>query len=532
MKKTSLLTGAGLGAITSIPVMAAAYLLNHIASAPVFAFDLFDWAARTLPGEVVTMAIDAIVGFVLVVGVGPTSEVAKWIERISAIAIFVLLGALFGALLAYIGRSRAPQLALIGTAGGVVWSMLSTLVQAGLRGLQNDTISGIAGTTVLFMGWGALLGWLIRSYPDAPDMAAGAAVTRRNFLAMLGGSSLAITLGASWAALSDNGKSTSPAITPAENIDLSLTQGPAVSPPEDDLISRIPPAPGTRPEITSNADFYTIDINSFPPSKDPGYYRLEIAGLVDTPISLSLEELRARPALTQAITLSCISNPVGGDLIGTSLWTGVSLKSLLEEAGLKPDARALFIEADDGFYETVDLEVARDERTLLVYDMNGVPLPRAHGFPVRIYIPDRYGMKQPKWITRIVAINHAGRGYWVDRGWSREALVNTTSMIDHASVSEAGGQLTVGGIAYSGAKGISKVEVQVDDGEWMQAELREPALSPLTWIQWRLDIPSVPGRRDFRVRAYDAAGQLQETSERGARPDGATGIHSLNVNLS
>jgi DMSO/TMAO reductase YedYZ molybdopterin-dependent catalytic subunit len=286
-------------------------------------------------------------------------------------------------------------------------------------------------------------------------------------------------------------------------------------------------------ELTPNDEFYTIDINSFPETIDPETWRLEISGLVDDPLSLSLEDLRAYPSTSQVITLSCISNPIGGDLIGTSLWGGVQLKRVLEDAGVQAGAESLFIEGSDGFFESVDLSLTEDDRTLLVYEMNGVPLPVEHGFPLRIYIPDRYGMKQPKWISRIEVINHSGPGYWVERGWSQEALVNTTSVVDDVTVlqSEDGSTAQIGGIAYAGAKGISRVEVQVDEGEWTEAELRSPALSPLTWVQWRLDRPIAEGRHTVYVRSYDSSGRLQETGSRGARPDGATGVHNIDVNI-
>ncbi len=175
------------------------------------------------------------------------------------------------------------------------------------------------------------------------------------------------------------------------------------------------------------------------------------------------------------------------------------------------------------------LEDAMDERTLLVYEMNGVPLPIPNGFPLRVYIPDRYGMKQPKWISRMEVLDRKGNGYWVDRGWSEAAIAHTTSVIDTVALDRPTDDQTVpvGGIAWAGARGISKVEVQVDDGPWVEAELRAPPLSPLSWVQWRYDWPPVQGRHTFRVRAYDGNGDLQTLESRRARPNGATGVHSV-----
>lgn len=275
-------------------------------------------------------------------------------------------------------------------------------------------------------------------------------------------------------------QSTAAAPTPAS----AGTGGPAPSPAEDVLSGRIEPAPGIRSEVTPTGDFYRIDINTRPPAVDGENWQLEIGGLVDNPMTLTLEEIRARPAQSQYITLSCISNRIGGDPISTAVWTGVSLKDLLAEAGLQAEAQALYIEAQDGFYETVVMEDILDERTMLVYAMNGQPLPQEHGFPLRVYIPNRYGMKQPKWIVRMEAVADEPAGYWVERGWSRTAIMHTTSAIDAVTVETAGdGRVIAGGIAHAGERGISKVEVQVDDQSWQEAALRVPPLSPLTWVQ-------------------------------------------------
>ena len=310
-------------------------------------------------------------------------------------------------------------------------------------------------------------------------------LSRRAFVTVVGGGAIGISLGV-W------GLGT--LITREEDApsDIAIEDLPEPIEPQLADVDRIQPAPGTRPELTSIEDFYRIDINTRDPRIDADTWRLEIGGLVDNPLSLSLDELRAMPAVTQTITLSCISNRIGGDLIGTSHWTGVRLKDVLEQAGVRPEGKELSIEAADGFYESVAMQDLMDERTLLVYAMNGLPLTVEHGFPLRIYLPNRYGMKQPKWIERMEIIDHEGKGYWVDRGWSEEAYVRTTSVIDAVAQDAQGDAeqtIPVGGIAYSGARGISKVEVQVDESPWLDAQLRTPPLSPLTWVQWRFDWP-------------------------------------------
>ena len=243
------------------------------------------------------------------------------------------------------------------------------------------------------------------------------------------------------------------------------------------------------------------------------------------------------PAVTQILTMQCISNRIGGDLTGTTRWTGVRLKDVLDLAGLKPESKGAFIRSTDDFFEGVKMADILDDRTLLVYDMNGVPLPIDHGFPLRIYIPNRYGMKQPKWIESIQMVDDEVQGFWVIRGWSKDAIAHTVSVVDTVAVDmmtggeEGSKMVAAGGIAWAGARGISKVEVQVDDGPWEEARLLSPPLSPLSWVQWKYDWEYSPGRHSFSVRCFDGNGTMQTTDSNPPRPDGATGVHSASVRI-
>jgi hypothetical protein len=309
---------------------------------------------------------------------------------------------------------------------------------------------------------------------------------------------------------------------------------PVDSPPTGVLAARIAPAPGTRSEITSNEDFYRIDINTRKPRLERESWRLELGGLVNSPLSLTIDELMEMPSISYYHTLSCISNRIGGDLISTTLWTGVPIKHVLDLAGMRSSAQELFIESSDGFYESVPMSDLKNERTILAYAMNGMPLPHDNGYPLRIIIPNRYGMKQPKWIVNMEVLDHEGRGYWVERGWSAEAFVRTTSVIDSVAqeaYDEQVGTLPIGGIAFAGANGISRVEIQVDDEQWKDVELRAPALGPMSWVQWRIDWPRASGRHTFRVRAYDGRGEPQIQESAPVRPDGATGVHELSASV-
>jgi DMSO/TMAO reductase YedYZ molybdopterin-dependent catalytic subunit len=396
----------------------------------------------------------------------------------------------------------------------------------------------------VLIGWGALLGhWLsIEREPASDEADAG----RRAALAQIAGGSVVVALGA-WGLgrwLGSEPKDTGagqplaqlPPATPEATTTPAAPAAAATPMPEVTATAttrdRVSPAPGTRMELTPNADFYRIDINTRPVRVDGESWMLEVDGLFEDPRPLTLSDLMAYPPVTQTITLSCISNRVGGDLIGTSNWTGARLRDVLKDLGVKPEAQELYVEAADGFFESVAMEDLMDPRTLLVYGMNGETLPVEHGFPLRIYIPNRYGMKQPKWITRIEAIDEEGPGYWVQRGWSPEARPQIVSVIDTvATEGVLDGQVPIGGVAWAGDRGIQKVELQIDDGEWAEATLRTPPLSGLTWVQWRYDWLSSPGNHTFRVRATDGTGALQIEEQQGPRPDGATGYHTKRVTV-
>jgi len=297
------------------------------------------------------------------------------------------------------------------------------------------------------------------------------------------------------------------------------------------------PVPGTRPEYTPIKDHYKVFLETEPTVIDGSTWVLPITGLVDKPLMLTLDDFRDNYApRDQYVTLTCISGRVGTGLIGTTLWTGASVQEVLADAGLQENARYLFISSGDGFYESVDLDLIKeDERIMFCYSWDGNVLPIDHGHPLRIWIPDRYGMKQPKWITAIEVTDEYREGYWVERNWDQVAQVKASSVIDTVAVDhiiETGQQrlVPIGGIAYAGARGISAVEVRVDGGPWEPAELRAP-LSETTWLIWRYEWPFAAGDHTFEVRCREADGTPQIEESSGARPDGSSGIHSQEAAL-
>ncbi len=540
--------GALVGGLTSLPLMALLYLGWRLMELPFLPFDLFDWLARFLPGDVITLGIDAIVNVIDTLDLGSTSDAAKTAEQLMALGLGALGGVVAGAGVASSLRSADKLNWRLGAAVGLIAFVLASFIELDLGFLAKPVLA-LIWLAICLIGWATFLGYALSK--QEPPATNEADLSRRTALIKLAGGSAFVALSA-WGVgrwLGSEPKATG-AGQPLTDL-VPATPEPAATSPSSPMPTpsaqatpmptvtaiattrdRVEPAPGTRLELTPNDEFYRIDINTRPVRIDGESWTLHVDGLFDNARPLTIADLTAYPPVTQPITLSCISNRVGGDLIGTSNWTGARLRDVLKDLGLRPEAQELMIRAADGFYESVAMEDLMDPRTLLVYGMNGETLPVAHGFPLRIYIPDRYGMKQPKWITHIEAIGDEGPGYWVERGWSAEARPQIVSVIDTvAKEALADGKVPIGGIAWAGDRGIRKVEVQVDDGEWTAATLRTPPLSPLTWVQWRYDWPMVPGRHAFQVRATDGTGALQIAEKRGTRPSGATGYHSKTVSF-
>ena len=542
----SVRNGLILGALTTLPLIVLFYLGEQIAGLPFVPFDIFDWMARILPGDVITLGIDGIVTVIDTFNLGSTSTTAKLIEQLMALVFYVVGGALFGAAIAWLLNRGLGHF----VAGGIVGAasyLFVVLVEITLP-MGDNSAAALVWTGVLIVSWGILNGYLsyrIHGFEQIGDMQG----RRRVLIGTATGSLALVIAGVGLGKLV--GEDESVDVAGGSLTDLELTNTPVPEqqayPDTNEIVDPtaaaeidiertrddLDPAPGTRSELTATEDFYRIDINTRSPSIDLDEWRLETAGLFDNPRSFTLNELRQFPAVTQPITLSCISNRVGGDLIGTSNWTGLRLKDLMEELGLQPSALELMVDSADGFFESVILEDMTDPRTLLVYGMNDEILTDGHGFPLRIYIPNRYGMKQPKWIKQITAVGESVMGYWVVRGWSPEAQPQIVSVIDTIAKDEpeTDGLIPVGGIAWAGDRGIKNVEILIDDGDWLETDLRKPPLSQLTWVQWRYDWSPLPGKHEFKVRATDGNGDLQIEEKSGVRPDGATGFHSMDVRI-
>ena len=298
------------------------------------------------------------------------------------------------------------------------------------------------------------------------------------------------------------------------------------------------PAPkAVTPFVTPNQDFYVVAIDpAYRPPVDPGNvssrWSLEVVGLGGVSRRVGYGELDARARRTVFYTFECIGNPVGGQLIGNAAWRVVPLRELLALVpGGLAGAHSVMIEAMDGFYSSVSLERATDDYAFLAIDMNGVPLPAEHGFPVRVILPDLYGKKQPRWLKRISLLEDADTtSYWEQRFWKGNVAPKTTSRLDPRGAVAARQPVELTGMAYAGARGIRGVEVSLDGGaHWVACEL-VTGEQPHVWSLWRYVWPNPsPGRHTLVVRAIDGTGDIQTARRKGRFPSGATGYHRMQV---
>ena len=289
------------------------------------------------------------------------------------------------------------------------------------------------------------------------------------------------------------------------------------------------------PEITPNDQFYVVSKNIFDIKVNAAKWKLDVGGLVDAKLRLNLDEVTALPAVEQFTTLICISNEIGGDLVSNARWRGVPLSRILSAAGLKKEVTEISFRAADGYSESIPLERAMRDEVLVAYEMNGEPLNNKHGAPVRLLVPGLYGLKSVKWLTRIVAEDSDFQGYWQVRDWTDDATIHTISRID-VPVDEANlstlQDIDLGGITFAGLRGVDKVEVSVDGGAtWQRARLKRP-LSSFTWQLWTWQWRDPPaGEATIVVRATDGEGKVQTAQVQRPFPEGATGYHSIRVEL-
>lgn len=481
---------AGLGAVGAMEIVAAVLgtdALPQLIQAPLLGL---------LPGAVFGFLIDAL---------------QHWGKVLEEAGLLVLLVVVF-ALAAVASDVFADRFtwwrrwAGLGAAG-VLWVVLSfvllPVVGAGPVALQGGALEAVTVTVPLAL-YGVLLQGLIG--PGAKDPETANDAGRRRFLgwgaSVLGVVVVAFTRVPAWMeSLSSGGGSGRGRISPA------------LTPPQD---------------------FYIVSKNFQDPVLQAAGWSIQVRGMIANPTTYRLDELRSMPATTVTLTQECISNVVGGNQISTGRFTGVPLRDLLSRARPQASATLLGFTAADGYTETLGLPTAMNDAEILVaYDLDGQPLPDEHGYPARILIPAHYGMRSPKWLTRINVGTSEPAGYWEQQGWNPEARVQTMSRID-APLSGAvlpAGPVTVGGIAFAANRGIKAVEWSTDNARsWRPATL-EPPLSRLTWVLWHSTWHAQPGTYQLAVRAMDGTGEWQSPAIAPSFPSGATGLHKITVTI-
>ena len=452
-----------------------------------------------------------------------------------------LLGLLYGRLLARLGPGAGggerTSMALVyglgyGLALWLVYAVtMSPFVLRGFFGLDASVpvYQAVATDVIAFLAFGLTLAFVRQPFtPEALATGSENLLSRRS-LAPLAASGLAV--GGAYAlnralGAQSQGLAAEPVVTTT------------TSPSGEELPIFRQGFEGLQPLVTPNDQFYVISKNMIDPTVDVNDWTLTITGMVDNRMELDYAAFTALPTQQQYCTLQCISNEVGGDLIGNALWEGVRLWDLLTMAGIQPGVKDIVLHAADGYQESIPLEKAQDPNVIAAFRMNGATLPNNHGFPVRLVVPNIYGMKNVKWLTRIEPVDHDFKGFWQQRGWSDEAIIKTMSRIDAplhgANVSaKVERQVLIGGIAFAGSRGISKVEVSIDEGgAWQEAELGT-ALAPFSWVQWKTTWePPVAAGYTIRVRATDGDGELQDETEIEPAPNGASGWHTIETRIS
>ena len=294
--------------------------------------------------------------------------------------------------------------------------------------------------------------------------------------------------------------------------------------------------PGAHPFLTPNDEFYRVDTALLVPAVTADGWALTVHGMVDRPLTIAYDQLIARPLIERDVTLTCVSNEIGGKYLGNARWTGVRLRDLLDEAGVQPGVTQLVSRSSDGFTTGTPASIALDGRdAMLAVAMNGEPLPLEHGFPVRMVIPGLYGYESAcKWIAEIEATTYeAYSAYWVRRGWAEQALIQTSSRIDtpRLGASPQAGSVPIAGVAWAQHRGISKVELQIDGGSWTAARLGA-ADTVDTWRQWAFDWDPRSGAHTITVRATDGEGQVQTGEMAPPFPSGATGLHTIQISVT
>ncbi|MDQ1175940.1 molybdopterin-dependent oxidoreductase [Microbacterium sp. SORGH_AS_0421] len=420
-------------------------------------------------------------------------------------------------------RRKAPWGRVVLVALGVIGAVVSmTRADAGTLSPLPSLVAGAAAALVA----GLLVARLRRRSTKAPT---DDGVSRRSVLALSGVAVMAGALAAVGSVAVSGGARAVSAVRSALRLPSPATTTPV--PAGADL-----GIDGLGPIITASSDFYRIDTALVVPQVDPATWTLRVHGMVEQEVVLRWDDLVALPQKETVATLACVSDEVGGSLIGNARWLGVPLRDILERAKPTAEADMVLSHSVDGFTASTPLEALTDGRdALLAIGMNGEPLPIEHGFPVRMVVPGLYGyVSATKWVSELEVTRYdRAEGYWTSRGWSERGPVKLQSRIDvpRSGARVGAGDTVIAGVAWQTHVGVSGVEVQIDDGPWQAATLAT-AISADTWVQWSLPWNATSGSHTIRCRAISADGQTQTSDVAAPAPDGATGWDERTVSVA
>ena len=485
--------------------------------------------------QLVAGLVDPQASPVLAVGQAAIDATPAWLKD-WAIRAFgsadkqVLLGGIWAvltsmAVLLGIASIRRPR---IGLAGVAVFGALGVAAALGRPGaVPADALPAIAGALAGASTLVLLRRAMFRS--DGPTAVHGApgSLDRRRFL-LAGGAALVASVAA--AGIGSVLSRRLRADASRAEVRIPLPSSPAGAASGSDL-----EVAGLGPFFTPNDRFYRVDTALIAPAVMTEEWSLRVHGMVEREITLDYPQLLARPLIERDITLTCVSNPVGGDYAGNARWIGAPLKDLLEEAGVRSGSDQIVSRSADGFTAGTPTAIATDGRdAMLAIAMNGEPLPIAHGFPVRMLVPGLYGyVSATKWVVELeLTTFDAFDPYWVQRGWADQAPIKTTSRIDtpRAYANLSAGPVTVAGVAWAQHRGIERVEIRADEGPWQSAELA-PVDTVDTWRQWVVTWDVTPGEHRLQTRATDGEGRVQTSERVPPFPNGATGYHTVVIRV-
>lgn len=505
--KTSSLRAAVSGVLAGGVALAIGELVAGVGSsqrAPVIAVG--DMVIKAVPRRVKDLAISTF---------GTNDKLALLVGIYGVIAV---LAAVLGL--------RAAKRFIVGAAGiatfGVVGVFAATQ-ELDVRPVEllAPLIGAAAGIGVLRLLLGA-----IPEPPSAPVAVAGNVLERRSFLKLSAG---AVAIGAG---------SVSIGRFLQARVSAAASRLAVVLPKASKPLAAIPAkadfgVDGLSPFVTPNGDFYRIDVNLLVPQVQAETWSLTVKGLVDKELTITYADVVAMPMVEADVTLACVSNEIGGRLVGNARWLGTPLLPLLERAGIDPKADQIVPRSVDGFTVGFPVDALRDGRTaLLAIGMNGEPLPIAHGFPARLVVAGLYGyVSAVKWLKEIELTTFADFDpYWVKRGWAVDGPIKTMARIDtpRGFSRVQAGTVPLAGVAWAQTRGITKVEVQIDDGPWRETDLSAD-VGKDTWRQWLYRWDATPGSHQVTVRATDSTGETQTEERAEPFPDGATGWHSVAV---